>query len=125
MRYRDTSLLSVGKFVYVGDDRFRVIHEPRAAEWYLAIKSVSYADQGVYECQVNSKGGSASTKQKSRLVVVGKSSFIIIHTVGVILGFGRIVMAGLEPCVASPPNGSRIIECVGAVAIYRGYKREA
>ena len=91
MRYRDTSLLSVGKFVYVGDDRFRVIHEPRAAEWYLAIRSVSYADQGVYECQVNSKGGSASTKQKSRLVVVGKSSFIIIHPLGVISGFGRLV----------------------------------
>ena len=79
MRYRDTSLLSVGKFVYVGDDRFRVIHEPRAAEWYLAIRSVSYADQGVYECQVNSKGGSASTKQKSRLVVVGKSVAVDIY----------------------------------------------
>ena len=38
VRYRDTSLLAVGKFVYVGDDRFRVIHEPHAAEWYLAIK---------------------------------------------------------------------------------------
>lgn len=69
VRYRDTSLLAVGKFVYVGDDRFRVIHEPHAAEWYLAIQSVSYADEGVYECQINSKGGE-SRKQKSRLTVV-------------------------------------------------------
>ena len=58
--------------MYIGDDRFRVIHEPHTAEWYLAIKSVSYADQGVYECQINSKGGE-SRKQKSRLTVVGKS----------------------------------------------------
>ena len=72
VRYRETSLLSVGKFVYIGDDRFRVIHEPHAAEWYLAINSVSYADEGVYECQINSKGGE-SRKQKSRLTVVGKS----------------------------------------------------
>jgi hypothetical protein len=73
VRYHDTSLLAVGKFVYIGDDRFRVIHEPNSAEWYLAIKSVTYADQGVYECQVNSKrGGGENRKQQFTLTVVGK-----------------------------------------------------
>ena len=71
VRYRDTSLLSVGKFVYIGDDRFRVIHEPKAVEWFLAIRSVTWADQGLYECQINTKAGQNS-QQKIRLVVVGE-----------------------------------------------------
>ena len=127
MRYRDTSLLAVGKFVYVGDDRFRVIHEPHTAEWYLAIKSVSYADQGVYECQINSKGGE-SRKQKSRLTVVGKS--ILSHPINQHQLRFRVVglrAVGLVPSDASTHyvlHTFRIIdaETLLDVAIYRGYR---
>lgn len=55
VRYRDVSLIAVGKYVYISDVRFKVLHEPHSDEWFLVIKSVSYKDQGVYQCQVNSE----------------------------------------------------------------------
>ena len=69
VRYRDVSLLAVGKFVYISDERFKVLHEPHSNEWFLVIKSVSYKDQGVYECQVNSEPPSTF---KYRLRVLGE-----------------------------------------------------
>ena len=54
VRYSDTSLIAVGKFVYISDHRFKVLHEKHSIEWFLVIKAVTYKDQGVYECQVNS-----------------------------------------------------------------------
>jgi len=54
VRYRDTSLIAVGKFVYISDNRFKVLHEVNSSDWFLVIKSVTYDDQGIYECQVNS-----------------------------------------------------------------------
>lgn len=54
VRYRDVSLLAVGKFVYISDDRFRILHERNSSDWFLVIKSVTYKDEGIYECQVNS-----------------------------------------------------------------------
>ena len=55
VRYRDTSLIAVGKFVYISDHRFKVLHEPNSSEWFLIIKAVTYEDEGIYECQVNSE----------------------------------------------------------------------
>lgn len=55
VRYRDISLIAVGKFVYIADDRFKVLHEPHSKDWFLVIKSVGYKDEGIYECQVNSE----------------------------------------------------------------------
>ena len=69
MRYRDVSLIAVGKFVYISDERFRVMHEPNADDWFLVIKSVSYKDEGIYECQVNSE---PYLTYKYSLSVVGK-----------------------------------------------------
>jgi len=54
VRYSDTSLIAVGKFVYISDHRFKVLHEKHSTEWFLVIKAVTYDDQGIYECQVNS-----------------------------------------------------------------------
>ncbi len=55
VRYRDVSLIAVGKFIYISDDRFKVLHEQDANDWFLVIKSVTYKDEGIYECQVNSE----------------------------------------------------------------------
>lgn len=55
VRHRDVSLLAVGKFVYTSDSRFKVLHEPDSDEWFLVIKSVSYGDEGIYECQINAQ----------------------------------------------------------------------
>ena len=69
VRYRDVSLLAVGKFVYISDDRFKVLHEPNSSDWFLVIKSVTYKDEGIYECQVNSEPYKTF---KFHLTVVGK-----------------------------------------------------
>ena len=71
MRYRDTSLLAVGKFIYTQDERFKVLHEVGSDEWFLVIRSVRYDDQGVYECQINAELDKKSTKYL--LSVVGES----------------------------------------------------
>ena len=55
VRYQDTSLIAVGKFVYISDNRFKVLHEVNSSDWFLVIKSVTYNDEGIYECQVNSE----------------------------------------------------------------------
>ena len=69
VRHRDVSLIAVGKFVYISDNRFRVLHESNSNDWLLTIKSVTYKDQGVYECQVTSD---PYTSFKYILRVVGK-----------------------------------------------------
>ena len=69
VRYRDTSLIAVGKFVYISDNRFKVLHEVNSSDWFLVIKSVTYDDQGIYECQVNSDPYKTF---KFHLSVVGK-----------------------------------------------------
>ncbi len=73
MRHRDVSLLAVGKFVYISDDRFKVLHESDSEEWLLSVRSVSYADEGVYECQVNAENAAGAT-YRFFLTVVGQSS---------------------------------------------------
>ena len=81
VRYKDVSLIAVGKFVYISDDRFKVLHEPHSHDWFLVIKSVSYQDQGIYECQVNSE---PPTTYKYRLRVVGKQSHSVLLQVMVV-----------------------------------------
>ena len=63
------SLIAVGKFVYIADERFKVLHEVNSSEWFLVIKSVTYNDEGIYECQVNSEPYKTF---KFQLSVVGK-----------------------------------------------------
>ena len=69
VRHSDVSLISVGKYQYMKDKRFRVLHEPHAQDWILVIKSVTFADEGMYECQVNT---SPILRQGVFLTVVGK-----------------------------------------------------
>ena len=47
------SLISVGKYQYIQDPRFRILHEPHAQDWILSLEGVKFSDQGYYECQVN------------------------------------------------------------------------
>ena len=69
VRHNNVSLISVGKYKYIKDERFRIVHEHHDEDWILAIKSVKKADQGVYECQVNT---SPLQRQKFYLKTVGK-----------------------------------------------------
>ncbi len=69
MRHNDVGLISVGKYQYIQDPRFRVIHEPSSQEWILVIRDVRFGDEGAYECQVNT---SPVRRKTVFLTVVGK-----------------------------------------------------
>ena len=49
-----------------------MLHESDSEDWFLAIRSVGYADEGVYECQVNAQEPSEVTSVKYMLSVVGE-----------------------------------------------------
>ncbi|KAL7635719.1 UNVERIFIED_CONTAM: hypothetical protein RMT77_013536 [Armadillidium vulgare] len=53
IRHRDIHLLTVGKYTYTSDQRFRAIHEEDTDDWLLKINYVQTRDSGIYECQVS------------------------------------------------------------------------
>ncbi|XP_023034338.1 uncharacterized protein LOC6647338 isoform X1 [Drosophila willistoni] len=53
VRHRDIHLLTVGRYTYTSDQRFRAIHQPQTEDWMLQIKYPQHRDSGVYECQVS------------------------------------------------------------------------
>ena len=55
VRHNDVGLISVGKFQYIRDPRFKIVHAPRSQEWLLVIRAVRFGDEGPYECQVNTE----------------------------------------------------------------------
>ena len=63
-------LISVGKYQYIQDDRFKIIHEAHSHDWILRIQAVDYDDAGMYECQVNTE---PMRRRAIYLNVVGES----------------------------------------------------
>ncbi|XP_021945330.1 zwei Ig domain protein zig-8 [Folsomia candida] len=53
VRHRDIHLLTVGRYTYTTDQRFRSIHTPHTDEWTLQIRYPQLRDKGIYECQVS------------------------------------------------------------------------
>ncbi|XP_050738864.1 zwei Ig domain protein zig-8-like [Eriocheir sinensis] len=53
IRHRDIHLLTVGRYTYTSDQRFRALHEDDSDDWLLKINYVQPRDSGVYECQVS------------------------------------------------------------------------
>lgn len=53
MRTRDLHLLTVGRFTYTSDDRFKAVHQSGSHDWMLKIHYVQNRDDGGYECQVS------------------------------------------------------------------------
>eukprot|EP00092_Neocalanus_flemingeri_P036861 GFUD01040122.1.p1 GENE.GFUD01040122.1~~GFUD01040122.1.p1 ORF type:complete len:381 (-),score=139.23 GFUD01040122.1:297-1439(-) len=57
MRGDDVTVLSVGHLAFSSDKRIGVVQVPRprlsASDWNLSIENTSLADDGMYECQVN------------------------------------------------------------------------
>lgn len=69
VRHRDVHLLTIGRYTYTNDQRFRVIHPAQSEDWTLQIKYPQHRDSGIYECQVS------TTPHMSHLVhlsVIGK-----------------------------------------------------
>lgn len=53
IRRRDFHVLTVGLVTYTADDRFGSVNIERSDDWMLQIKLAQLADEGLYECQVN------------------------------------------------------------------------
>ncbi|KAL5273386.1 hypothetical protein ACFFRR_000242 [Megaselia abdita] len=53
VRHRDIHLLTVGRYTYTSDQRFRAIHQQQTEDWMLQIKYPQHRDSGIYECQVS------------------------------------------------------------------------
>jgi len=54
IRYKDTHLLTAGRYTYTTDQRFRAIHKLLSKDYLLQILPVMVSDGGVYECQISS-----------------------------------------------------------------------
>ncbi|XP_076352842.1 limbic system-associated membrane protein-like [Tachypleus tridentatus] len=54
VRLRDYHVLTVGKYTYTTDDRFKAFHTEYSNEWTLKIELVQESDSGFYECQMTS-----------------------------------------------------------------------
>lgn len=53
MRSRDLHLLTVGRFTYTSDARFKAVHQTGSDDWLLKIHYLQHRDEGAYECQVS------------------------------------------------------------------------
>ena len=53
LRPKDNHLLTVGRYTYTSDQRFRAIHRAYSESWMLEIKPTTHKDSGRYECQIS------------------------------------------------------------------------
>ncbi|KAG8291618.1 hypothetical protein J6590_056080 [Homalodisca vitripennis] len=53
VRHRDIHLLTVGRYTYTSDQRFRAIHHQSSEDWSLQVKYPQHRDSGIYECQIS------------------------------------------------------------------------
>ena len=53
IRYKDTSLLTVGRYTYTTDLRFEAIHSPHTDDWIVVLKNPRPTDSGIYGCQIS------------------------------------------------------------------------
>lgn len=53
IRHRDINLLTIGRYTYSNDQRFRAIHDVNTNDWTLRIDHVEHRDAGIYECQMS------------------------------------------------------------------------
>ena len=50
IRYKDTSLLTVGRYTYTTDLRFEAFHSPHTDDWIVRLKNPRPSDSGMYLC---------------------------------------------------------------------------
>lgn len=76
VRHRDIHLLTVGRYTYTSDQRFRAIHHPHSEDWILQIKYPQHRDSGIYECQVST---TPHMSHYIHLNVIGESCFWMLN----------------------------------------------
>lgn len=52
---RDGDILTVGRYTFVGDERFVSYYAAGVETWSLVIEFVQERDSGLYECQVSTE----------------------------------------------------------------------
>lgn len=55
VRQKDLHILTVGRYTYTSDQRFKSLHLDDTEDWTLKILYTQKKDAGVYECQVSSE----------------------------------------------------------------------
>ena len=55
VRHEGLHIIGAGRYTYTSDQRFQAIHPEDSNDWILRIRNVRSADQGRYECQINTK----------------------------------------------------------------------
>ncbi|EFN82153.1 hypothetical protein EAI_09549, partial [Harpegnathos saltator] len=104
VRHRDVHLLTIGRYTYTNDQRFRVIHPAQSEDWTLQIKYPQHRDSGIYECQVS------TTPHMSHLVHLS------------VIVAARVLPTRTPPQFASLSLSLSLSRCVGATAKLRGTK---
>lgn len=108
IRYKDTSLLTVGRYTYTTDLRFEAFHSPHTDDWIVRLKNPRPSDSGFYGCQIS------TTPHRTQLVyltVHGRSSSFCTHK------YLHLFCALLDIC-GSFKNSKLNIGCVSSIAKY-------
>ena len=80
IRYKDTSLLTVGRYTYTTDLRFEAFHSPHTDDWIVRLKNPKSSDSGVYGCQIS------TTPHRTQLVYLTvHGNFIFFLLLGKLL----------------------------------------
>ncbi|CAG7786150.1 unnamed protein product [Allacma fusca] len=74
VRHRDIHLLTVGRYTYTTDQRFRALHIANTEDYTLMIKYPQHRDSGIYECQVST---TPHISHYVHLNVVGEFIFLL------------------------------------------------
>ena len=89
MRAKDVKVLSVGSLAFSSDSRIGVLQvgRPRlsAEDWNLVIQNASKADEGMYECQVNTRQKINYKVFLTVLSLPGNLSILTTHIIILIL----------------------------------------
>ena len=69
LRPKDNHLLTIGRYTYTSDRRFRAVHKAYSEDWILLIEPTTEKDSGRYECQIST---SPPRSHIVHLEIVGK-----------------------------------------------------
>ncbi|XP_014251945.1 hemicentin-2-like isoform X2 [Cimex lectularius] len=96
MRRRDLHIISFQSYIYTADSRFKVAHRLDDPDsWNLQINNITFNDDGVYDCQINTEPimkrpvrlsvtdgteGTMILGQKERFIKVGSTLTLTCHS---------------------------------------------
>jgi len=124
IRYKDTSLLTVGRYTYTTDLRFEALHSPHTDDWIVRLKNPRPSDSGIYGCQISTTPHRTQlvylTVHEPKTQVVGEPDIFV--DIGSMLNLSCVVSFterppihvqwlhnGIEVSFRGPRNGVSVI----------------